>query len=80
MVVILGVNPRLEFIPSSPGVTGLTSATNRSDRCKLLWVSSSGESLVRLDFSMSFPGSVLGKKQVVFPRFVELLVSLVLCF
>jgi hypothetical protein len=33
-----------------------------------------------LDFSMSFPGSVLGKKQVVFPRFVELLVSLMLCF
>jgi hypothetical protein len=43
-----GVDPRVMFIPTSSGHTGLTGATHRSDRCGLLlsfarvnvWVSS----------------------------------------
>jgi hypothetical protein len=33
-----GVDPRVLFIPSCPGYTGLTGALDRSDRCKPWWV------------------------------------------
>jgi hypothetical protein len=33
-----GVDPRLLFIPSCPGYTGLTGALDRSDRCNSWWV------------------------------------------
>jgi hypothetical protein len=33
-----GVDPRVLFIPSCPGYTGLTGALDRSDRCNPCWV------------------------------------------
>jgi hypothetical protein len=33
-----GVDPRVLFIPSCPGYTGLTGALDRSDRCNPWWV------------------------------------------
>jgi hypothetical protein len=33
-----GVDPRVLFIPRSPGHTGLTGASHRSDQCNLYWV------------------------------------------
>jgi hypothetical protein len=33
------VDPRVLFIPSCRGYTGLTGALDRSDRCNLWWVS-----------------------------------------
>jgi hypothetical protein len=33
-----GVDPRVLFIPRSPGHTGLTDASHRSDRCNPCWV------------------------------------------
>jgi hypothetical protein len=33
-----GVDPRVLFIPRSPGRTGLTGASHRSDRCNPCWV------------------------------------------
>jgi hypothetical protein len=33
-----GVDPRVLFIPSCPGYTGLTGALDRSDRCNPRWV------------------------------------------
>jgi hypothetical protein len=33
-----GVDPRVLFIPSCPGYTGLTGALDRSDRCEPWWV------------------------------------------
>jgi hypothetical protein len=32
-----GVDPRVLFIPSCPGYTGLTGAPDRSDRCNPQW-------------------------------------------
>jgi hypothetical protein len=40
-----GVDPRLLFMPSCPGYTGLTGALDRSDRCNPWWVFCSGERL-----------------------------------
>jgi hypothetical protein len=40
-----GVDPRVLFIPSCPGYTGLTGALDRSDRCKPLVGFASGELL-----------------------------------
>jgi hypothetical protein len=34
---IWGVDPRVLFIPSCPGYTGLIGALDRFDRCKPLW-------------------------------------------
>jgi hypothetical protein len=34
----VGVDPRVLFIPSCPGYTGLTGAPDRSDRCNPRWV------------------------------------------
>jgi hypothetical protein len=39
------VDPRVLFIPSCPGYTGLTGALDRSDRCKSLVGFASGELL-----------------------------------
>jgi hypothetical protein len=33
-----GVDPRVLFIPSCPGYTGLTGALDRSDQCNPRWV------------------------------------------
>jgi hypothetical protein len=33
-----GVDPRVQFIPSYPGYTGLTGALDWSDRCYPRWV------------------------------------------
>jgi hypothetical protein len=33
-----GVDPRVLFIPSCPGYTGLTGALDRSDRCSPQWI------------------------------------------
>jgi hypothetical protein len=33
-----GVEPRVLFIPRSPGHTGLTGASHQSDRCNPRWV------------------------------------------
>jgi hypothetical protein len=33
-----GVDPRVLFIPSCPGYTGLTGALDRFDRCEPWWV------------------------------------------
>jgi hypothetical protein len=41
-----GVDPRVLFIPSCPGYTGLTGALDRSDRCEPLVGFASGELLV----------------------------------
>jgi hypothetical protein len=40
-----GVDPRVMFIPSCPGYTGLTGALDRSDRCESLVGFASGELL-----------------------------------
>jgi hypothetical protein len=41
-----GVDPRVLFIPSCPGYTGLTGALDRSDRCEPVVGFASGELLV----------------------------------
>jgi hypothetical protein len=78
--LIRGVDPRVEFIPNSPSVTGLTSALHRFDRCRPLWVFGSGEQLDLLVVAARFLGLVLGKNRVGLPRFVVLLVFLGSCF
>jgi hypothetical protein len=40
-----GVDPRVLFIPRSPGHTGLTGASHRSDWCNPCWVFCSSERL-----------------------------------
>jgi hypothetical protein len=40
-----GVDPRVLFIPSCPGLTGLTGVRDRSDRCRPLVGFASGELL-----------------------------------
>jgi hypothetical protein len=63
-----GVDPRVVFIPSCPGDTGLTSALDRSDRCESLVGFASGELLDSCVFGSwccwlvlgSFGGVLLG--------------------
>ena len=59
--MILGVDPRVEFIPSCPDLTGQTGAAHRSDRCRVFVGICSGEHLVQWEIAVVFPGSVLGR-------------------
>jgi hypothetical protein len=47
-----GVDPRVLFIPSCPGYTGLTGALDRSDRCEPFVGFDSGELLVPCVFGL----------------------------
>jgi hypothetical protein len=55
-----GVDPRVLFIPSCPGYTGLTGAFVRSDRCESLVGFASGELLDSCVFGSWCCWSVLG--------------------
>jgi hypothetical protein len=54
------VDPRVQFIPSCPSVTGLTSASDRSDWCVPSVGFSSGEMLVPCVFGSCCCWSILG--------------------
>jgi hypothetical protein len=54
------VDPRVLFIPSCPGYTGLTGALDQSDRCESLVGFASGELLVSCVFGSWCCWSVLG--------------------
>jgi hypothetical protein len=60
-----GVDPRVLFIPSCPGYTGLTGALHRSDRCEPLVGFASGELLDSCVFGSWCCWSVLGLLGVV---------------
>jgi hypothetical protein len=55
-----GVDPRVLFIPSCLGYTGLTSALDRSDRCESLVGFASGELLGSCVFGSWCCWSILG--------------------
>jgi hypothetical protein len=55
-----GVDPRVLFIPSCPGYTGLTGALDRSDRCEPLVGFASGELLDSCVFGSWCCWSVFG--------------------
>jgi hypothetical protein len=65
-----GVDPRVLFIPSYPGYTGLTGALDRSDRCKPLVGFASGEQLDSCVFGSWCYWPVLGLFGVVLLGFV----------
>jgi hypothetical protein len=65
-----GVDPRVLFIPSCPGYTGLTGALDRSDRCESLVGFASGERLDLCVFGSLCCWSVLGLFGVVLLGFV----------
>jgi hypothetical protein len=60
-----GVDPRVLFIPSCPGYTGLTSALHQSDRCEPLVEFASVELLDSCVFGSWCCWSVLGLLGVV---------------
>jgi hypothetical protein len=55
-----GVDPRVLFIPSCPGFTGLTGALDRSDRCEPFVGFALGELLNPCVFGLCCCWSVLG--------------------
>jgi hypothetical protein len=55
-----GVDPRVLFIPSCPGYTGLTGALDRFDRCETFVRFSSGELLNLCVFGLCWCRSSLG--------------------
>jgi hypothetical protein len=63
-------DPRVLFIPSCPGYTGLTGALDRSDRCGSLVGFASGELLDSCVFGSWWCWSVLGPFGVVLLDFV----------
>jgi hypothetical protein len=65
-----GVDPRVLFIPSCPGSTGLTSASDQSDRCVPLVGFASGKLLDSCVFGSWCCWSVLGLFGVVLLDFV----------
>jgi hypothetical protein len=65
-----GVDPRVLFIPSYPGYTGLTGALDWSDRCESLVGFASGELLDSCVFGTWCYWSVLGLFGVVLLGFV----------
>jgi hypothetical protein len=65
-----GVDPRVLFIPSCPGLIGLTGASNRSDRCVPFVGFASGELLDSCGFGSWCCWSVLGLFGVVLLVFV----------
>jgi hypothetical protein len=65
-----GVDPRVLFIPSCPGYTGLTGALDRSDRCESFVGFALGERLDSCVFGSWCCWSVLGPFGVVLLGFV----------
>jgi hypothetical protein len=65
-----GVDPRVLFIPSCPGYTGLTGALDRSDRCEPYVGFASGELLNQCVFELCWCWSVLGSLGGVLVGFV----------
>jgi hypothetical protein len=66
-----GVDPRVMFIPSCPGYTGLTGALYRSDRCESLVGFALGELLDSCVFGSWCCWFVLGLLGVVLLGFVR---------
>jgi hypothetical protein len=64
------VDPRVLFIPSCPGFTGLIGALDRSDRCEPFVGFVSGELLNPCVFGLCCCWSVLGQFGVVLLGFV----------
>jgi hypothetical protein len=69
-VWIWGVDPRVLFIPSCPGLTGLTGVCDRSDRCMPLVGFASGELLDSCVFGSWCCWSILGLFGVVLLGFM----------
>jgi hypothetical protein len=69
-VWIWGVDPQVLFIPSCPGLTGLTGVRDRSDRCRPLVGFASGELLDSCVFRSWCCWSVLGLLGVVLLGFM----------
>jgi hypothetical protein len=65
-----GVDSRALFIPSCPGITGLTSALDRSDRCEPFVGFVSGALLGSSVFGLCCCWSVIGRFGVVLLSFV----------
>jgi hypothetical protein len=65
-----GVDPRVLFIPSCPGLTGLTGVCDRSDQCRPLVGFASGELLDLCVFGSWCCWPVLGLFRVVLLGFV----------
>jgi hypothetical protein len=65
-----GVDPRVVFIPSCPGYTGLTGALNQSDRCVPFVGFASGELLNPCVLTLCWCWSVLGSLGGVLVGFV----------
>jgi hypothetical protein len=65
-----GIDPRVLFIPSCPGFTGLTGALDRSNQCEPFVGFVSGELLNPCVFGLSGCWSVLGQFGVVLLGFV----------
>jgi hypothetical protein len=65
-----GVDPRVLFIPSCPGLIGLIGASDRSDRCMPFVGFASGELLDSCVFGLWCCWSVLGLFGVVLLVFV----------
>jgi hypothetical protein len=65
-----GVDPRVLFIPSCPGVTGLTGTLDRSDRCKPFVGFATSDLLDPCVFGLCCCWSVLGYFGVVLLGFV----------
>jgi hypothetical protein len=65
-----GVDPRAMFILSCPGITGLTDALDRSDRCEPFVGFVSGEFLDPCVFGLCYCWSVLGQFGVVLLGFM----------
>jgi hypothetical protein len=65
-----GVDPRVLFIPSCPGYTGLTGALDRFDRCELFVGFASGELVNLCVFVLCWCRSVLGSFRGVLVGFV----------
>jgi hypothetical protein len=65
-----GVDPRVLFIPSCLGYTGLTGALDRSNRCEPLVPFASGELLDSCFFGSWCCWSILGLSGVVLLGFV----------
>jgi hypothetical protein len=75
-----GVDPRVMFIPRCPGVTSLTGASNRSDRCVPCVGFASGELLDSCVFGSCCCWSVLGLFGVVLLGFMQDFLPCRVCF
>jgi hypothetical protein len=75
-----GLDPRVLFIPSCPGYTGLTGALDQSDRCKPVVGFASGELLDSCVFGSWCCWSVLGLFGVVLLGLCRVFLPYKLCF